>query len=103
MRQQNEIGLRVFDRLAQRDAITVRRVFRQQIVLDQHHFIDLITGKFLRKCCDAFANHHSGNRPFRLLRDLLRGRQRLKADVIPFPSRCSVITRIFMREFAVAK
>ena len=35
VRQQNEIRLRVFDRLAQRAAITVGRVFRKQVMLDK--------------------------------------------------------------------
>ena len=41
VRQQDQIGLRAFDHLAQRERVSVGRVFFEQVVLDEQHFVEL--------------------------------------------------------------
>jgi hypothetical protein len=60
--------------LAQRDAATVRRIFRQQVVLDQNYVIELVTRQFVCQCRDAFSDYYARDRAFGLLRNLLRRR-----------------------------
>ncbi len=87
MRQQDQIGLGAFDHLTQRDRKTVRRVFFEQVVFDEKYFVELITGELVRERRDAFADDDAGDGGVRLRGDLLRRRERLKADVVPFAVR----------------
>ena len=61
----------------------VGRVLREQIVLDEEHFVELIAGEFVGERRDAFADDDGRKRSFGLLGDLLRGGQSLEADFVP--------------------
>ena len=98
VRQQHEIRLRAFDHLAQRDAIAVRRVFLEQIVLDQQDFVELLAGQFVGKRRDAFADHHGRKSCLSVSVAICCAAASVsKLTLFHLPSRCSVIRRIFMR------
>ena len=85
MREQDHVRLRALNHLPQRQRKSIRRVFLEQLVLDQQHLIELIPRQLISKPCDAFTHNHARKRPLRLLRNLLCRRQRLKADLVPLP------------------
>ena len=47
VRQENEVGLGGFDRLAQGERETVRRVLFEQIVFGEQHFVELEAGEII--------------------------------------------------------
>jgi hypothetical protein len=83
VRHENEIGLCGFDYLVQSERKSVRRVFIQEIVLDEKDFVELERRDFVGKRGDAFADDYGGKRAFGVLHDLLRGGESLKADFVP--------------------
>jgi hypothetical protein len=83
VREQDKVGLRGFDYLAQRERKSVRSVFIQEIVLDEKDFVELERGDFVSERRDTFAEDYGGKRAFGMLHDLLRGGKSLEADFVP--------------------
>jgi len=54
-------------------------------MLDAQNFGDIFRGQLVRERRDTFANHQRAYRARRILRDLLRRRQRLETRVVPLP------------------
>ncbi len=52
-------------------------------MLDEQHFVELITGQIVRQGRNTFSDDHSRKAAFGLLSDLLRRHQRLEAGFVP--------------------
>ncbi len=52
-------------------------------MLDEENFVELITGQLGCQRRNTLADHRTRERTFRLLGDLLGGRERLKTDFVP--------------------
>ena len=83
MREQDEIGLRGFDDLLERDAISVWSVVGEQFIFDGENFRDGFSCEFARKCANAFAKNNRTDSAGSSARNLLRGGERFETGVIP--------------------
>ena len=62
VRQQHEIRFRAFDHLPQRERVGVRRVLREQVVLDEENFVELVAGKLVGERRNALADDDARKR-----------------------------------------
>ena len=62
VRKQNQIRLGAFDYLFQRDAISVRRVRFEQVMLDGQNFGDVFRGQLIRERCHTLPHHQRAHR-----------------------------------------
>ncbi len=83
VRQQHQIGLGLRDHLLESDGVAIGRVRREQIVLNEQHFIELAGRKLAGQRRNAFADDHGSQAALRLRGNLLRGGQRFKAGLVP--------------------
>src|SRR5580704_5600291 len=81
--EQNQVGADLRDYLRERERKAIRRICRQQWVLDEQHFRDVLASQLICERGHSVADYRCGKRSAGIFCDLLRGGERFKACFVP--------------------